>query len=105
MRKLALNGSNAFTGRRHKGGVMMKRNRVGNQMIEREALLTIGAQHPAWSANPNDNLVRIFNEVTKLARKTVGARGRSDDQKADWCSRELEKMLSAQTDNEENRNC
>lgn len=54
----------------------------------------IGAQHPAWSANPNDQLVRIFNDVTELAREAVGAKGKSDDQKADWCSRELEKMLS-----------
>lgn len=57
---------------------------------EREALLAIGAQHPAWSANPDDNLVRIFNDVTKQARDAVGAKGATEEQKADWCSQELE---------------
>lgn len=74
-------------------------------MTEREALLMIGAQHPAWNANPNDHLVRIFNDVTELAREVAGARGKTDDQKADWCSRELEKMLGARRDSEEERDC
>jgi hypothetical protein len=60
---------------------------------QRKALLRIGAQHPAWSSNPNDALVRIFNDITKIAREAVDAKGKSDNQKADWCSRELEKEL------------
>lgn len=57
----------------------------------RHTLLLIGAQHPAWSSNPDDQLVRIFNEVTALAREELGAEGDNDDQKADWCSDEADK--------------
>jgi hypothetical protein len=56
----------------------------------RKTLLKIGAQHPAWNANPNDNLVRIFNTVTAMAREAVGAVGENDDAKADWCEREAD---------------
>lgn len=52
----------------------------------RQALLQIGSQHPAWSSNPNDKLVDIFNQVTATARKAVGAVGAGDDAKADWCA-------------------
>lgn len=55
----------------------------------RETLLQIGAQHPAWSATPNDKLVQIFNDVTALARESVGAIGLNDDEEADWCSKEV----------------
>jgi len=64
---------------------------------QRKALLMIGAQHPAWSSKPNDQLVRIFNQVTELAREAVNAKGKDDDQKADWCSRELEKLAEFKT--------
>jgi hypothetical protein len=74
----------------------MNRTRARRRVTEREALLMIGAQHPAWSTRPNDQLVRIFNDVTELAREAVGARGKSDDQKADWCSRQLEKLPSGE---------
>lgn len=66
---------------------------------ERKALLHIGAQHPAWSSDPDDKLVRIFNDVTKHAREAVGAKGKTDDQKADWCSREFEKNEGNQSRN------
>jgi len=56
----------------------------------RKALLEIGAQHPAWSSNPDDALVRIFNAVISKAREAVGAEGDTDDQKADWCSQQME---------------
>lgn len=57
----------------------------------RKALLLIGAQHPAWSADADDKLVRIFNQLTAQAREAVGAVGANEDKKADWCSREAEK--------------
>ncbi len=60
----------------------------------RKTLLLIGAQHPAWSANPNDNLVRIFNAVTAQAREAVCAVGKDDDEKADWCAAEAEKRTN-----------
>lgn len=52
----------------------------------KRTLLCIGAQHPAWSANKDDKLVQIFNEVTKAARDAVGAIGRDEDERADWCA-------------------
>lgn len=55
----------------------------------RIALLSIGAQHPAFSTNSDDNLVRIFNSITANARLALGAIGNNDDEKADWCSKEL----------------
>jgi hypothetical protein len=58
----------------------------------RIALLSIGAQHPAWSTRPDDKLVAIFNGITSNARSAVGAIGNDDDEKADWCSAELEKL-------------
>ncbi len=57
----------------------------------RQVLLRIGAQHPAWSSNSEDKLVRIFNEVTATAREAVGAQGADDDAKADWCTNETER--------------
>lgn len=54
------------------------------------ALLAIGAQHPAWSSNKDDKLVQIFNAVTKQARDVLNAVGNDDDQKADWCAKQLE---------------
>ena len=56
----------------------------------RKALLQIGAQHPAWSKDKDDRLVKIFNDVTRTARESVGAIGVDDDEKADWCSTQLE---------------
>ena len=58
----------------------------------KKALLRIGAQHPAWSVNPDDKLVFIFNEVTALAREAVGAVGKDEDQKADWCTKQIQKL-------------
>jgi hypothetical protein len=57
----------------------------------RKVLLLIGSQHPAWSSDPNDKLVQIFNAVTAQAREAVEAQGKTDDAKADWCSAEYEK--------------
>jgi hypothetical protein len=59
--------------------------------LKRKALLFIGAQHPAWSANPEDKLVKVFNDMTALAREALRAEGADDDAKADWCSKQLEK--------------
>lgn len=58
----------------------------------RITLLAIGAQHPAWSSNSDDKLVHIFNSITANARQVLGAIGKDDDEKADWCSKELEKL-------------
>lgn len=60
------------------------------EKMYRMALLQIGAQHPAYSRVPDDNLVRIFNDVTALARLAVGAVGDDDDAKANWCSSQAE---------------
>ncbi|RDJ34935.1 MAG: hypothetical protein DWQ19_08865 [Crenarchaeota archaeon] len=60
-------------------------------MSYRKALLLIGSQHPAWSSK-DDNLVRIFNELTAHAREAVGAVGINDDMKAEWCANELDRM-------------
>lgn len=57
----------------------------------RLALLKIGAQHPAWSSNEQDGTVRLCNQLMAMARAAVGAEGRNDDAKADWCSREAER--------------
>jgi hypothetical protein len=54
------------------------------------ALLRIGSQHPAWSANPGDPLVRTFNAMAVTAREAVAAKGADDDEKADWCEKQLE---------------
>lgn len=61
----------------------------------RLTLCLIGAQHPAWSSDPDDKLVRIFNEVTDLARTAIGAVGADDDAKADWCGAEAAKLRRA----------
>ena len=57
-----------------------------------EALLIIGAQHPAFSNNPNNPLVNLFNDITKRARTALCATGNTDDERAEWCSKQLEKM-------------
>jgi hypothetical protein len=69
----------------------------------RKTLLTIGAQHPAWNADPNDNLVRIFNDVTRTAREAVGAVGNDDDAKADWCENQLDGETVQDTEEESER--
>lgn len=58
------------------------------QEMARQRLLSIGAQHPATPLD--DPLVRLFNELTANARLAVGAIGNDEDEKADWCSREIE---------------
>lgn len=58
-----------------------------NETKFRTALLQIGAQHPAWSSNPDDKLVQIFNAVLSIAREAVEAVGQDDDAKADWCEK------------------
>jgi hypothetical protein len=63
----------------------------------REALLQIGAEHPAWSKNPDDVLVKLFNRVTRIARDAVNAKGYDDDAKADWCSNELDIITGQNT--------
>jgi hypothetical protein len=57
----------------------------------RKTLLLIGCQTPAWSSNPNDKLVQIFNDITASARESVGAVGADDIAKAEWCSQTFEK--------------
>lgn len=58
----------------------------------RLALLHIGSQHPAWSADPNSILVKLFNRVVADARKAVGAVGEDEDTQADWCADEVDRM-------------
>lgn len=59
----------------------------------RRALLLIGAQHPVWNGDhPRDiRYDALVNGWLKTARDAVGAKGRCDDAKADWCSRQIEK--------------
>ncbi len=59
---------------------------------QRKALLRIGAHHPAFSVDEKDKLAQYFNNVTKIAREAVGAVGNDEDQKADWCSDQLEQL-------------
>jgi hypothetical protein len=59
-------------------------------------LLSIGAQHPAWSSNPDDKLVSLFNQITAKARNSVNAVGMDDDEKAEWCSKLLAQITKEQ---------
>lgn len=67
-----------------------KRHPRNREDLYRFTLLKIGAQHPAWSSNPDDKLVQIFNLVLATAREAVGAQGADDDAKADWCEHAAE---------------
>ncbi len=58
----------------------------------RLALINIGSQHPAWARDETDQLVHIYNRETAIARKALGAVGKTDDVKADWCSKQSSKL-------------
>jgi hypothetical protein len=64
---------------------------MNNEKRYRDALLSIGSQHPANSSDPKDNiLIDLFNRTIAQAWEAVNAEGEDDDAKADWCAAELE---------------